>query len=240
MLENVVLITGASRRVGLYLAKQFLQTYDYPVVVTYQTHRESIVQLEKMGAHCFQVDLTDQQALQGFIENCQQQIASVRVLIHNASIWAKDQAILESPELFNKMFQLHQQVPWRLTNALAPQLQKCSEEKADVISITDNYIHAGSADYGAYLSTKAGLQNLTKSFAKQLAPKVQVNDIAPGLLLFHPHDTQDYKQQRLARQLLPKEPGEGVIWQAVEFLMNNAYTTGMSLPVDGGVLLASR
>lgn len=137
------------------------------------------------------------------------------------------------------MQQLHQTAPWKLNQRFAPLLQVGSET-ADIISLTDSSVQMGYADYSAYLSTKAGLQNMTKSFAKQLAPKVKVNDIAPGLLMFHSTDSEEYRQSRLSRQLLPIEPGAEVIWQAVEFLMNNPYTTGVSLFVDGGVVLSHK
>lgn len=237
-MKNVILITGASRRVGLFLAQQFLIHSDYPVIVTYRTHRPEIEELVQQGALCFQVDLTCATDLEEFLQHLQEQVCSLRLVVHNASIWAKDQQVLQRPELFEQMLALHQVVPWQLNGALKPLLDACSEEKSDIIHLTDSRVSMGSEQYSAYLSTKAGLENLTKSYAMQFAPKVKVNSIAPGLLMFHPEDTQAYRARRLTEQLLPHEPGPQVIWQAVQSLMNNHYITGVSLPVDGGVRLA--
>lgn len=137
------------------------------------------------------------------------------------------------------MVALHQRVPWKLNLELKPLLNACSQQNSDVIHLTDSRVTMGSEQYSAYLSTKAGLENLTKSFAMQLAPKVKVNSIAPGLLMFHPNDSQEYRTTRLNEQLLPHEPGAEVVWQAVQSLMQNHYITGVSLPVDGGVRLAT-
>jgi len=238
MLENAVLITGASRRVGLFLAEKFLTRTDYPVIVTYRTQCPEIKRLKNLGALVFQVDLTDKDELFQFVQAFLKQVKSLRLIVHNASIWADDERVTKTPELFEQMVTLHQQVPWYLNFAFKPLLYSCSEEKSDIIHLTDSRVTMGSGQYSAYLSTKAGLENLTKSFAIQVAPKVKVNSIAPGLLMFHPDDSQAYRSKRLNEQLLPHEPGAVVIWQAIQSLMNNDYVTGVSLPVDGGVRLA--
>lgn len=240
MLENAILITGASQRVGLHLAQQFLLQETYPVVITYKTHRPVIDELRAKGALCFQVDFCDAHAFERWLQNLSEQVKSLRAVIHNASIWATDTQVLQFPELFTQMQTLHQSVPWKINHACGALLQNCRDANADIISLTDSSVQMGYGDYSAYLSTKSGLQSMTKSFAKQLAPKVKVNDIAPGLLMFHANDSNEYREMRLNRQLLPIEPGAQVIWQAVQFLMNNPYVTGTSLPVDGGVSLSHK
>lgn len=237
MFENAIVMTGSSRRVGFHLAQQLLQHTDYPLIVTYRTYRPEISSLEQQGALCLQVDLCVSEQYADLVQTLIRKVKSIRLLVHNASIWANDQQVAQQPELFSQMFCLHQQVPWQLTHALAGLLRACSEDKADVVHLTDSSVILGTDQYAAYLSTKAGLENLTKSFAKILAPKVKVNAIAPGLLMFHPEDSEDFRQNRLQRQLLPHEPGPEIIWQSLEYIMHNHYLTGTSIPVDGGVRL---
>jgi len=240
MLKNAVLITGGSQRVGLHLARQFLQNTHYPLVVTYRTERESIAELQRAGAICLQVDFMQPESLVGLLLQLKAQVASFRAVIHNASIWVNDASVAKQPELFDQLLQLHLQVPWHLNHHLADLLAKTDEKQADIISLTDTSIASGAPEFSAYLSTKAALQNLTLSLAQKWAPKIKVNDIAPGLLMFHPQDSEAYKQARLQRQLLPQEPGPEVIWQAVAYIMQSSYSTGVSLPVDGGVNLGSK
>ncbi len=226
MFESAVLITGAGQRVGYELAKRFLAESPYPVLFTYRTHRVQVDELESLGAIGYQVDFTDSIALKAFIGQFQEQVKSLRLLVHNASLWQKDSEL--SAEGFASLFQVHQQTPYQLTLALQEMLIAC-DEVADVVAISDCKIKEGAADYAAYLSTKAGLKTLMDSFAKQFAPKVKVNTIASGLIMFNEADSAEYRQQRLAKMALPVEPGVEVIWNAIIFLMNSANTTGSTI-----------
>ncbi|MBN2647967.1 MAG: dihydromonapterin reductase [Thiotrichales bacterium] len=233
--KDAVLITGASQRVGLYLARQFLAQARYPLIVTYRTWRPEIADLQARGALAIPVDFNQPQAVKNLIETLQQQVISLRALIHNASIWVTDAQIAAQPDLYAQLFAVHVQAPYQLNFALAPLLQKTTQGVADIISLSDANCDLNRQEYIAYLSSKAALQHQMRVFASKLAPQIKVNDIAPGLLLFHAHDSAEFRAQRLAKQLLPLEPGAEVIWQAVNFLMDNPYMTGVSVPVDGGV-----
>ncbi|BBP44973.1 short-chain dehydrogenase [Thiosulfatimonas sediminis] len=232
--QQAVLITGAGQRVGLHLAQAFLAQGKYPVLITYRKPRAEINDLVAKGAKAYQVDFNDATQLQQFIDQVQQDVVSLRALIHNASIWVTDAQIAADPTLYDALFAVHVKAPYQLTMGLQSLLFKC-EGGSDVIGFSDASAQLNRSDYIAYLSSKAALQNQLRQFAAKLAPHCKVNDIAPGLLMFHAEDTAAMRAKRLARQLLPFEPGPEVIWQSVQFLMNNAYVTGVSLPVDGGV-----
>ena len=89
-------------------------------------------------------------------------------------------------------------------------------------------------DHIAYLATKAGLENLTRSFAMRLAPSVKVNSIAPALIMFNDGDSEALRAKLLARSRLGLEPGPEVVYQAVQYVMNNPYITGTCLDLNGG------
>jgi len=234
MLQEAILITGAGQRIGLFLAKQFLEQGQYPVVFTYRTRHAAVSELESMGALGFQVDFTQPETVSTFLNELKEKVGSLRALIHNASIWANDAMVDETPDLYSTMFQLHVEVPYRLNITLRPLLEASKSPMKDIISLSDSSAGQAHGDYSAYLASKAALQSLSRSFAQKFAPRIKVNDIAPGLIIFNEHDSETYKQQRLQRSLLGIEPGAQVIWQAVQYLLNSAYTTGVSLPVDGG------
>ncbi|WP_028485848.1 dihydromonapterin reductase [Thiomicrorhabdus chilensis] len=237
MLQEAILITGAGQRIGLFLAKQFLEQGQYPVVFTYRTRHAAVSELESMGALGFQVDFTQPETVSTFLNELKEKVGSLRALIHNASIWANDAMVDENSDLYTAMFQLHVEVPYRLNIALRPFLEASRSPMKDIICLSDSSAGLTSVphgDYSAYLASKAALQSLSRSFAQKFAPAIKVNDIAPGLIIFNEHDSEAYKEQRLQRSLLGIEPGAQVIWQAVQYLLNSAYTTGVSLPVDGG------
>ncbi|MBU2115492.1 MAG: SDR family NAD(P)-dependent oxidoreductase, partial [Gammaproteobacteria bacterium] len=85
-MENNIIITGAAQRLGLDCALT-LQQAGFQVIATYRSEKPGLQQLKAAGVRCIQLDITDQDALAHFIEGIQQQLGSLRGLIHNASDW---------------------------------------------------------------------------------------------------------------------------------------------------------
>ena len=233
-LHNAVLITGAGQRIGHYLARKFLEETDWPVLFTYRTPRPGVTELEAAGARGLMVDLTVPDAAEKVARFVADQAVSLRALIHNASLWLKDEALATSPAQLQALVRLHMQVPYELNRLLVSFLRAASADLKDIISLSDFNTERGSDQHAFYLATKAGLQNLTKSFAKLYAPAIKVNDIAPALIMFNEGDPPAYRAQRLQKSLLQIEPGPEVVWQTVRFIMQNPYLTAMSIPLDGG------
>lgn len=227
MVENVILITGAGQRVGLYLAKHFLKQ-GKNVFFTYKTPRKEIQVLTALGATGFQVDFTNSQQVINFLQAFKEQVYSVSLLVHNASIWLKDEKLdLVS---YHEMIAVHQVAPYQITLGLIDKLNK-STQRADVIAVTDCKAKLGHADYVAYLGTKAALNSMMNSFAKKFAPTVKVNTIAPGLIVFNQGDTEEYRRKRLQEMAIPIEPTEMAIVNAVEFLINSPTSTGSTIEI---------
>ena len=86
----------------------------------------------------------------------------------------------------------------------------------------------------AYSASKAGMDNLTLSFAASLAPQIKVNGIAPALIQFQPTDDRDYQQKTLSKSALGIAPGAEVIYQSLRYLLDSPYVTGTTLSVNGG------
>jgi NAD(P)-dependent dehydrogenase (short-subunit alcohol dehydrogenase family) len=93
-------------------------------------------------------------------------------------------------------------------------------------------------DYLPYSIAKAGIIALTQALAKELAPSVRVNAIAPGPVLFPEGFDPVVRRREIDRTLLKREGHPDDIAAAVLFLIRNTYITGVVLPVDGGRLLA--
>lgn len=229
-LQNAVFITGAGQRIGYHLARQFLQQAEFPVVFTYRTLRPQVEELMALGAIGFQADFTQPEALPALVKAIENQVESLRAVIHNASLWQADAGL----EQIESLFQIHVEAPYYLNNALEPLLKASNSSLKDIISLSDCSVNRVSGEHIAYLSSKAALQTMSKGFAKKFAPEIKVNDIAPALIMFNAGDSEEYKQKRLAQSVLGLEPGPEVVWQAVQYLMNSAYTTGTILPLEGG------
>ncbi len=145
--------------------------------------------------------------------------------------------LTEELQNFELMYRLHMQAPFALNLALAEVLIKNSSKHqggANIIHFTDAVVTKPAKNHIAYAASKAGLEHMTKSFARALAPHVRVNSIAPALLAFNTADDEEYRQKAKAKSLLPPAQGFDVAWQAVEYLLNNSYVTGTCLTLDGG------
>lgn len=229
-LQNAILISGASQRVGAHLVRRFLQQGTYPVVFTYRTYKPQVDELVGLGALAIECDFCKPGALQILVEELGTKVQSLRALIHNASLWLDD----SEPNSFEQQFQVHVNAPYYLNQTLHGLFSESSSDLKDIISISDAGVAKGHAAQVGYMASKAALQNMAASFAKRYAPHIKVNDIAPALIEFNSWDDEAYKQRRLKESLIPIEPGCEVVWQAVNYLMNSSYTTGTVLKLDGG------
>ncbi len=232
--ENAIFITGGGQRIGAYLVRQFLANTDYPVVFTYRTQYAEVDELVELGAIAIQCDFDDQNNLPGLVKQIKQYCESLRAVIHNASVWLSDEQAPVFSTAYQGLFRLHVEVPNFLNHQLQSLLLASNSELKDIISLSDYSVSHVSDTHIAYLSSKAAMQTSSVAFAKKFAPHIKVNDIAPALIIFNEGDSEAYKQKRLSQAAIPIEPGEEVVWQAVMYLMNSSYTTGISLPLNGG------
>jgi dihydromonapterin reductase/dihydrofolate reductase len=191
------------------------------------------------GARAIQADLSHAAGIEAFIAAIQREASSLRAIIHNASLWLDDAHVAAHPEAFEAMMQLHVHAPYRINLACEALLQASSrgdsDALTDIIHISDSRVARGSAQRAAYMASKAALDNLTLSFAARFAPHTKVNTIAPGLILFNQDDDAAYRQRRLSESALGFEPGAHVVWQTIQFILDNRYLTGTSIALDGGI-----
>ena len=233
MLHDAILLTGAGQRLGLYHAERILD-HGWPLIVTYRTPRSSIEHLVSRGAIAIQADLSHAIGITRCIQSIRQHVASLRAIIHNASLWLDDAHLVQHPADLDAMLHVHVHAPYRMNLACEDLLRAGSALTSDIIHISDTGVRRGDAHHAAYIASKAALENLGLSFAARFAPAIKVNTIAPGLILFNQADDPAYRQRRLAESALGFEPGAQVVWQAIEYLINNPYITGTTLSVDGG------
>lgn len=222
-MNNPILITGASQRVGLELAIELAKAGHFVV----NASRSIAHTPEHPNIVSFQTDLLlaeDRMALVGYLKA---NYTGLRAVIHNASLWLDD-----SVDNLNTMFKLHMEAPYHLNHELAPLL--AMSEKSDIIHICDETSSRGSKSHIAYAATKAALQNMVLSFAEKLAPDIRVNAVLPGLLILKENSDEAYRSQTLKKALLEFEPGSRPLIDAVFYLLNTQYSTGSSVVVNGG------
>ncbi|PAJ73755.1 dihydromonapterin reductase [Pseudoalteromonas sp. NBT06-2] len=227
-----ILITGAGQRIGLAIAHHLL-LQGHKLILSYRTRHTEISKLEHLGATCIQADFIDDASISHFIKQVNQHTSSLRGIIHNASSWDCENNTLDFAALFDDMMRIHAKVPY-LINLACTKLLTANNNVADVIHLTDYVVEKGSPKHIAYAASKAALDNMTKSFASQLAPKVKVNAIAPSLIIFNQDDSKEYKAKTLKKSLMEIEPGSKEILNCLDMLLTSSYITGRTIQVDGG------
>ena len=225
-----ILITGASQRVGLYCAERLLDE-GQPVIISYRTERDGVRLLRERGATALAADFSSEAGILAFIEALKGCTDRLRAIVHNASDWLTETPGHEA-DAFQRMFSVHMLAPY-LINLHCEELLRRSSP-ADIIHLSDDVARKGSGNRVAYCASKAGLDNLTLSFAARFAPDIKVNGIAPALVMFNAEDDDAYRKKTLAKSALGIEPGPQVVYQGLRYLLDNSYVTGTTLTLNGG------
>lgn len=224
---KTAVITGTSRRLGAYLAEK-LSAEGYQVFGLTRQINPQQQYLTQIA-----VDYQSADSVMSAIRQLQQQ-SSIDLLVHNASLFEKDELHTEDTvSFYQALFAVHMQLPALLNQHLAPQIAK-TQGGGLIVHITDIYSENPNPTFSLYCSTKAGLENLMKSAAKAYAPQIRVNSIQPGPIMFLPEHSNSEKQQVMQQTLIAQEAGFEPIYQGVRFLIDNKFVTGLSLKIDGG------
>ncbi|MFN2381687.1 MAG: SDR family NAD(P)-dependent oxidoreductase [Guyparkeria sp.] len=220
--QQTILITGVTRRVGAHLAAHLLAA-GHRVIGSYRHETDALRGLIEQGLIALPLDLLERDRLAEFADQVAARTDRLDLIVHNASIWHRDEDVAAEPELATAMYTVHVTSPIELTEHLQralPALER-DDGHADrqVVFITDAHIGEGDPEHIHYIASKAAIESSIRSLALRYAPHTRVNAIAPGLLMFHPGDNAAYRHNRLKRRLLPFEPGPGVVSETIDYLM---------------------
>lgn len=238
---KTALITGGAKRVGAASARM-LHAAGANLMIHYRSSatearalQDELNAIRADSVALIQADLHDTGGLPSLIHQTVATFGGLDVLLNNASsfyptpvgtIAEKDWADLMGSNLKAPMF---------LSQAAAPELRK---RRGCIINITDIHADRPMKSYVVYSVAKAGLVGLTKSLARELAPEVRVNGIAPGPIMWPEGDSNfdQVSRQRIVSHTMLKRAGDPTdIALAVRFFaMDTHFVTGQILAVDGG------
>jgi len=228
---KTALITGAGRRFGYELANHLLDL-GYRVFAHYNTSKEGVEALEEKGAIGLQADFSDLDAVAEMIAAIKTQTNQIDLLVNNASAFFTNDQVDDSDQALATVFSVHALVPYLLMRDLASVLKQ--SDNALIVNITDIYTDSPATEHLAYCAAKAALANLTQGFAKSLAPKIRVNGIQPGPILFLPDHDDEHREKVMSQTPLQVEGGLQPMIETVLFLRDNPFITGEFIKVDGG------
>lgn len=242
----VVLITGAARRIGAAITRTFHEN-NFDVALHYNssaneanTLTQELNSIRENSAKTFQAQLTDTSAVKKMGLEVLGWKNQLDVLINNASSFYPTPLEEANEEQWDSLIGSNLKGPYFLCQTIAPALQK---SQGNIITIADIYARNPLKGYSIYCIAKAGNAMLTKSLAKELAPNVRINGIAPGVILWPNTDeqmTEETKQQVIDKVPLKRTGSPEDIANTAYFLATSAsYVTGQIISVDGGSSLNS-
>ncbi len=237
---RTALITGGAKRLGRATALS-LASEGVDVVVHYRGSeadaQATAADIEKAGqrAWTLQADLTDATQAETLIPRAIEMAGPIDILINNASIFPADKVMDFSPAELAANIQVHTMSPLQLGRAFAAQ-----GGSGDIINFLDTRITDYDREHAAYHLSKRMLYTLTRMLAVELAPRIKVNAVAPGLILPPPGKDLTYLEQLKTTNPLQRYGGPEDITAAVIFLLKSDFITGQVIFVDGGRHLRGR
>ncbi|MGH1471002.1 MAG: pteridine reductase [Cellvibrionaceae bacterium] len=244
--KPVVLITGAAKRIGSAIAKK-LHSENFDIILhcnhslTEANHlAQSLNHLRENSAFVIQADLLNIDQVKSLGLQAIQHWGRLDALINNASSFYPTKIGNISEEIFDDLIGTNLKAPFFLSQACADALKK---QNGCIINIADIHGDRPLSGYPVYCTAKAGNIMLTKSLAKELAPEIRVNGVAPGAILWPTAEAElneEAKDIILDRTALNRIGEPDDIATTIKFLLTEApYITGQILAVDGGRNLIS-
>ena len=238
---KTALITGGAKRVGAASAR-LLHAAGANLMIHYRSSatearalQAELNAIRPESVALIQADLLDIGGLPSLVNRTVATFGGLDVLLNNASSFYPTPVGSIGEEDWIDLMGSNLKAPLFLSQAAAPELKK---RRGCIINITDIHAERPMKNYVVYSIAKAGLVGLTKSMARELAPEVRVNAVAPGPIMWPEDDANfdEVSRQRIISHTMLKRAGDPAdIALAVRFFaMDTHFVTGQVLAVDGG------
>ena len=235
-----MLITGGAKRVGAAVCRR-LHAAGANLMLHYRASAGEARLLQAELNHqrensvaLIQADLLDLAKLPALVDQTLQSYGRLDALVNNASSFYPTQVGDITSENWEDLIGTNLRAPLFAAQAAAPALRKT---QGSIVNITDIHAERPLKNYVVYSIAKAGLVGLTRSLARELAPEVRVNAVAPGPVLWPDDESFDElsRQRIISHTPLRREGTPDDVAKAVHFLLFDAtYVTGETINVDGG------
>ncbi len=237
----VALITGGARRIGATIAT-YLHQQDWNLIIHYRrsgsdatTLAERLNRQRTNSAFTIQADLADMDELSALAQATCAKWGQLNALINNASSFYPTPLSQANEQQWDDLFASNLKAPFFLSQKLSDALR---ENRGCIINIADIHAERPLKNHSIYCMAKAGNVMLTKTLARELAPEVRVNGIAPGAIAWPEDDAalSNSEQRSILNKIALERSGEPEdIARTVAFFLNDApYITGQIISVDGG------
>lgn len=243
-MEQVALVTGASRGIGRAIARELARD-GYAVCINYYEQHEAaedvaaLLRAEGRRAMAVQADVADRQAVEAMVCSVEAAWGPVSLLVNNAGISRQGLFQDMDDDGWDRMLAVNLTGARNACMAVLPGM--LSEKRGSIVNISSIWGLRGASCEVAYACTKAAIVGLTRSLALELAPSgIRVNAVAPGcietdMVKILPRETRDMlvEETPMGRLGTPEDIAHVVAFLASE---KASFMTGQILTADGGFI----
>lgn len=242
-MSKTILITGASTGIGAATAR-FLASGN-TILIHYHRSQEAAqgvaadVRAAGGVAHLVQADLSTEQGCRQVADAASETCGRLEVLVNNAGGLIRRCAADQLQwQLMLDIFALNTFSTMMISSLCIPLLEKGTAPC--IINLTSIAMRHGAPTATIYGASKGALDVFTRGLAKELAPRIRVNAVAPGVIETPFHDqvttAERLEQFRTATPLARNGRAEDVA-HGIAFLIENQFTTGETLDLNGGLFM---
>lgn len=238
-MNKIVLITGASRGIGREIAKSLSQK-GYQIIANYNKSVEQAQKLreENINIDIYKADVSNREEVHKMVQYIINKYHKIDILINNAGISESKVFTDVTDQDWNNMINNNLYSAFCTTQEVLNEMIKIKE--GCIINISSIWGIVGSSCETIYSITKAGIDAMTKSLAKELGPSnIRVNSIAPGIIDTDMNKIYNKKEIEDIKKEIPLEKiGKTTdIAKCVNWLVEDEYTTGQIISINGGWII---
>jgi NAD(P)-dependent dehydrogenase (short-subunit alcohol dehydrogenase family) len=236
--SKVCLITGASGRLGKAMSLALAER-GWRICFTYRTSKSeahetlSLIRRLSPDSAMVQCDVAKVSSLKKAFDFFKKKFEQLDLCITNASNFFPTPLPEVTEAEWDSLIDTNLKGTF-FTMQLAAQIMREQNFVSRIITMSDVSAELVWRRYAPYTVSKSGIQHLTKIFAKEFAPKILVNSIAPGTLLLHADRDKKHERDILAKIPLQRLGTPNDVVSAMLFLAESNYITGQTITVDGG------
>ncbi len=239
-MEKVVIVTGASRGIGRQIAKALAIKGNIVIANYNKSEKEALrleqeVEAEGKEIELFKADVSNVEEVKNLVKFVIDKFERIDVLVNNAGI-SQFKVFTDITDTdWDEMIRNNLSSAFYMTREVVPFMIR--EKEGCIINISSIWGQVGASCESHYAVAKAGVDALTKSLAKELGPSnIRVNSIAPGIIQTDMNSRLNEDELKDLKEEIPLEkiglPED--ISKCVEWLMDDNYTTGQVISINGG------
>lgn len=239
--DKTILITGSSSGIGLATAR-LAKAYGATPILHGKTESEDLKKLAKeLNCEYIFCDVADKTSVESEVNRILKKVKKIDILVNSAGIANREKFLESTDESWLEIFKVNVLGTTHFCQAVIPQMQK--NKYGRIVNIASIRAFTSTAGRSAYSASKAAVMNLTSVLAKEFAPNILVNAVAPGFTetpLSKIWDKEVWKQLKtalLGRVAQPKEISEVILFLASD---KASFITGQTILVDGGYSISGK